>query len=758
MSERSWRNWLLGALLLLLLCSLAAFGIWQQKPPRPLPEDASPTEFSAARAIRHIEAMAREPHRAGTAANYAVREQILAALARLGVQGEIEDDLLVRGSTISNPQNVLARIPGTANTKAFMMCAHYDSVPYGPGAADDLSGVAAMLETLRAIKAGPPLQNDLILLFSDAEERGLLGARSFLDHPWMQDVGMVLNFEARGVYGASYMFETSEENGWLIPEIIKAAPNPIMSSVMFDIYSRTPFSSDLNAFKNRVPGINVAFIGGLLYYHTSNDNPQNLSLASLQHHGSYALAFSRHFGNMPLLDLPKRPNAVYFNTIGAGVVTYPGAWTLPLLLVGALFLAGTIGRGMATGALTWRAIICGAIALLAAATAAFLLAAGLLGTAFAIYSLRIGYPTGLYTLASALVGSAAGIAVYMTFLRPITGPNLLAGALCWWLAAATAMTVYLPSGACLAQWPLIFGAIALAMQLLAHNGPRLAASLAALFITPVVLLLAPTLYSTMLLGTALVAPLIVVFCVMILALATPILGLMRQPRPWLFAAITAVAGCAVFAVGLAQNRPTPETPIMSCIAYALNADQGAAHWLSNDKQPDEWSAQFFPPNTPRVELPEYSHKGRYLKAPAPIAPLAPVMLEPVEDTTEAGLRRLRLKMTAPKGADRLKLFCQSGPELKQCRVNGEETGIAGKPWRIDYSVMPRSGTAEIEFDLQPGIPLTLETMTFYYFIPQPPGITISPRPPHIVNQPNTVTFDSPFESGTSWVKKTITFN
>jgi len=758
MLEREWSNWFLGIILLGILASLAAFGVWKLSPPAPLPADAAATKFSAARAIRHIEVMGREPHRAGTAANYAVREQILAALAELGVAGTIEDDLVVRGSTVANPQNVIARIPGTANTKAFLMCAHYDSVPYGPGAADDLSGVAVMLETLRAIQAGPPLKNDLILLFSDAEERGLLGARSFLDHPWMRDVGMVLNFEARGVYGPSFMFETSEENGWLIPELIKAAPHPIMSSVMFDIYRSTPFGSDLSMFKKLVPGINLAYIGGLLYYHTSNDNPRNLSLASLQHHGSYALAFARHFGAMPLQDVPKRPNAVYFNTIGAGIVTYPAGWTFPLLLAGAVLLAVTILGGLATGGLTGRGIALGAVALLAAALAALVAASGLLAIAYALFGLRLGYSTEWYTLAFMLAGAAAAVAVYLPFLRRLGAPDLLAGALVWWLATAIAMYVLLPSGAYLAQWPVVFGTLALAVQLLARNGPRLAASLAALFVAPIVLLLSPTLYSLMLLGTALIGPMLVVFCVMMLSLTAPVIHLLRQPRPCLVPAAVALAGLAVFALGVVENRVTPKTPLMSCIAYALNADEGAAYWLSNDKQPDEWSAQFFPEGTPRVELPEYFHQGLYMKTPAPLAPLEAVALETLSDTVEGGIRRIKMKMTAPKDADRLKLFCTSGPALKQFRVNGEDTGISGMPWRIDYSVMPRDGSAELEFELEPGEPFRIETMSFYYFIPQPPGVTIQQRPPHIVNQPNTVTFDSPFESGTSWVKKTLSFN
>src|SRR5690606_17419180 len=117
--------------------------------------------------------------------------------------------------------NVMVRVRGTGNGagKALMLMAHNDSVVFGPGASDDGSGVVVMLESLRAMKEHPPLQNDIIFLFTDGEEAGLLGPKSFLQHPWYGDVGMVINFEARGHYGPGYMYETSPENGWLIRQL-----------------------------------------------------------------------------------------------------------------------------------------------------------------------------------------------------------------------------------------------------------------------------------------------------------------------------------------------------------------------------------------------------------------------------------------------------------------------------------------------------------------------------------------------------------
>ena len=102
-------------------------------------------------------------------------------------------------------RNIVARWRGSgpAGKKALLLSAHYDSVARGPGAGDDASGVAAILESLRALKAGPAPERDVIILINDGEEVGLFGADVFADeHPWAKDVGVVLNFDARGQLAA----------------------------------------------------------------------------------------------------------------------------------------------------------------------------------------------------------------------------------------------------------------------------------------------------------------------------------------------------------------------------------------------------------------------------------------------------------------------------------------------------------------------------------------------------------------------------
>jgi len=59
-------------------------------------------------------------------------------------------------------------------------------VPAGPGAGDDASMVATMMEVLRVLaKSDKPLKNPVVFLFNGAEEDGLLGSHAFItQHKW----------------------------------------------------------------------------------------------------------------------------------------------------------------------------------------------------------------------------------------------------------------------------------------------------------------------------------------------------------------------------------------------------------------------------------------------------------------------------------------------------------------------------------------------------------------------------------------------
>src|ERR1022692_4198036 len=250
------------------------WSVGQVSPPPAVPATAPPTDFSAARALAHLRVFARVPHPVGTAAHDTVRSP------RWGSP--------YNAATV---YNVLARLPGAASTKAVMLAGHYDSVSAGPGASDDGHAVALELETLRALLAGPRLRNDVVFLFTDSEESGSLGAEGFLEHhPLAKQIGLVMNFEARGTSGPAMMFETSEGNGKIVREFAAAAPHPVTSSLSYEAYKLLPNDTDLTFFKQGgLAGLGFAYVNDVAYYHTQYDDVAHLDPRSLQQEGAYAL-------------------------------------------------------------------------------------------------------------------------------------------------------------------------------------------------------------------------------------------------------------------------------------------------------------------------------------------------------------------------------------------------------------------------------------------------------------------------------------
>ena len=64
------------------------------------------------------------------------------------------------------------------------------------------------------------------------------------------------------------MFETSEENGWLISQFAQAVNQPLATSLSMDIYQVLPNDTDLTVFKRRDgrPQFCIRIGSGLLPY------------------------------------------------------------------------------------------------------------------------------------------------------------------------------------------------------------------------------------------------------------------------------------------------------------------------------------------------------------------------------------------------------------------------------------------------------------------------------------------------------------
>lgn len=549
-----------GLITFVLIGLLVLLGMAQIAPPRSVPTSAAPTEFSAERAMASLNVFAQTPRPIGSVANGSAREYLVQQLSSLGMTTEVQTAEVSRTfasgrSSSGTVANVIGRLPGTASSKALLLAAHYDSVTRGPGASDDGAAVAALLETLRALRAGPPLKNDLIILLTDGEERGLLGAKAFVEqHRWAADVGLALNFEARGSTGASFMFETSNQNGWLISEFARAAPYPKGFSFTYDLYQLLPNDTDFTLFNGAgMPGLNFAFVDGYPRYHTPDDTIANLDHKSLQHHGSYALSLARHFGNLDLRNV-RAPNAVYFTLLGVGLVHYGQRWIWPLTGLVLLVLLLVAALGLRSRQLTPGGVLLGLLVGLLSLISAVAIVQVLLLIIPALHRGPLLNPlngsttnAGLYAASFVAFIIAGSTALYNLFSRRMQWHNLTLGAWLWWAILMVLTSLYLPGASYLFSWPLLLGLIALGYGFVSRGRRPVLETLLIIVLpaTAGLLLFTPTIYGIFVALTINLYAVVGLFVALVILLLLPHLRLMTADYRWTLPIASVVAGVSL---------------------------------------------------------------------------------------------------------------------------------------------------------------------------------------------------------------------
>ena len=458
----------------LVAIALTWIGFGSVMPPTAAPLDAPETAFSAERAIEHVAVIAAEPRPMGTTANAAVRDYIIAELRTLGIEPERHEatvpDYFEQDGSVSIV-NVVARIPGKANTKAVALMAHYDTVPTTPGANDNAAAVAAMLETARAFRSGPPANNDLVLLFTDAEEPApRFGASSLIKATSLaEDIGLVVNFEAIGDSGASILVETSGSEGWIVKQFAAAVSRPVAFSFLTEIVELLgDIGTDFDPFRNAgVPGLHFAYLRGSPIYHTSADDIASVGMGSLQHHGSHGLSIARHFGDLDLADEQGPEPSVYF-TLYPLFVRYPSGWAVPLAVLTALVFGGAAQR-----LLRQRIITPAAVARGAGGTALGAIAAAIVGTVLwmiivSIRSMPAVSESFLYLSAALAAGAVTGLkTTARTRLENQT--SFAAGVVFLWVLLALATGFGLPGVSYLFLWPALAACLALIANSVQRN-------------------------------------------------------------------------------------------------------------------------------------------------------------------------------------------------------------------------------------------------------------------------------------------------
>jgi hypothetical protein len=644
-----------GGLTFVFLAAASAWSVLEVSPPPVVPATAPATDFSAARALVHLRAFARVPHPVGSAAHDAVRDYIVQQLSALGVQPEVQTAIVVNprwGSPYSaaTVYNIVARLPGVASSKAVMLAGHYDSVSAGPGVSDDGHAVALQLETLRALLAGPRLRNDVVFLFTDGEEGGLLGAKGFLEHhPLVKQIGLVMNFEARGTSGPAMMFETSEGNGKLVREFAAAAPHPVTSSLSYEAYKLLPNDTDLTFFKQAgLAGLGFAYVNDVAYYHT---------------------ALARRFGSIDLRDL-KSADATYFVLPFFGCIVYPASWSVPLAGFAAFLFAAVVALGVSKGRLTLGGTLAGffgfLLSMVVASAAVVAMWSLAKGRSAGLWQAFAGdpYHAGIYRLASVALAVALTTALYALFQKRARVLNLWAGALLGWLLLALASSAFMPGATYLFLWPMLSSTVALGIVAMGRDGLILQWA----FALPGLILMAPTielLFQSLTMRMAFVGAFTTV---LLLGLLVPCLSLIAGAGRWRLpgAAALVCVGCLI--AGASMSGVSRDDPRTNSIYYGLDTDTGKAVWFSLDLQEDDWTAHYLGANPQRAPLPQYVPymRWQYLIHEAPAVALPAPLIERLDGAPN----ELHLRVSSPRQAPRVYLYGDERNPVLEATVDG----------------------------------------------------------------------------------------
>jgi hypothetical protein len=706
-----------GVLSFLFIVFVISLCIIQLLPPSPLSENAPPSEFSAARAMRHIEAVSQKPHPMGTPELLAVHDYILEQLKAIGLNPSVQNTFAARhfGDVLFTGEvaNIIARLRGTESDGAILLMAHYDTVSTSPGAVDNGSGVAVLLEMMRVLKSMEPLKNDVIVLFTDGEESALLGAQAFADeHAWMSDIKIALNMGL--LYrGPAVIWATSSENGWLVREWARSVSGSASSSSPFSAFMVG--DTDLTPFlRAGITGIHFLTSFSFPYYHTAGDRPEHLSPASIQHIGFQISEFVHHIGDLNL-ENTKAPDRVYFPIMGK-TLHYPASWIVPLTVVVSILYFLILIVGIRKKTLRWGEIGIGIFAFLisvVASTGSMTLLFWIIRRTHQEYSLDphalislwqphfngdYFYLIGFIALTVSIVFASNSL-----FRKKARVQALAMGALFFWLVGAIVLSIMLPLSSYVFHWPLLFTLPALGLTFIAKsNREEKTKGMSFLFILAAASVLAfwvPLVHMFYLWTTFSLLAVLIGIVVLVLGAIIPIMELRQFQKRWVFPIIFLTIGVGFITAGhvLAYSEETIQ--YANHVGYWLDGDSGEANWVTYPGELDQRQIPLFEGSSmvPYSEIHPLGNESKtVLTSPAPVAPLQAPGLFVKEDRHQDGKRTLLVHIISFQ-QERLEVHLK--PEPEKLTIYSEK-GQEGLP--KTFSLIDDGGWAYLRFDALPG--------------------------------------------------------
>lgn len=653
-------------------------------------------EFSTERALIQLKEITKKPHYVGSDNHETVKNYLISQLKKMGLEVEVQKQMAVnkKWRAAVNAQNIIAKIKGVRDGKALLLLTHYDSSIHSSlGASDAGSGVVTILESVRTILArNQEFKNDIIILITDAEELGLLGANAFVNHhPWAKDVGLVLNFEARGSGGPSYMLlETNGGNQKLIEAFNKAKSEfPVANSLMYSIYKMLPNDTDLTVFREEgdINGFNFAFIDDHFDYHTAQDSYENMDRNTLEHQGSYLMSLLPYFANADLENLNSSIDYVYFNFPKMGLVSYPFTWVLPMWIVAIFLFIAFVFIGIKKDKLSFLAIFTGFIPFIGSMV---------LSTLIAVYGWKLikiihpqyneilhgfTYNGHTYIIAFSALTLAILFLMYKKFFKNHKPENLIIAPIFVWLIINTAVLVYL-KGSGFFILPVYFALATLAVLIFARDKEESKLLPLITFLAiPTMIIFAPLIKMFPVgLGLGMLG-ISALFIVLIFGLMIPIFQQINQltvalnkikihSYPILFVLTVLLFISASFKSNYNTERKQPTS-----LLYVLDADSEEAYWASYESQINDYNRAYLGQNAVAGSFDKNANYSKYLSRykihkKTDVIDIPFTKIKVVMDTVVMEERKIRLQFIPQRKASLLNLMANNTMHFSTFKING----------------------------------------------------------------------------------------
>ena len=705
------------------------------------------SEFSTKRALEQVKNISQKPHFVGSENHEVVAHYLVKELQNLGLETSVQEGFAFSDwGTLTKCKNILARIKGSNSDKALLLLSHYDSAPhsFSQGASDAGSGVATILESVRVFVYNKTAhKNDIIILFSDAEELGLNGAALFVtEHKWAKEIGLVLNFEARGSSGPSYMLmETNGGNAGLVKEFAEANPKfPVSNSLMYSIYKMLPNDTDLTVFRKNgnIQGYNFAFIDGHYNYHTAQDDINHLDKNTLAHQGEYLMPLLHYFSDANLNSTQSPEDDVYF-TIPYSFISYPFDWVLPMVIIAFVLLLFLIFIGIGKRILSFPEIIKGFIPFLGS-----IIVSGLI-TFFGWKLLLKVYPqyndllNGFtynghdYIAAFTLLSLAICFAFYQRFsAKKVTMSHFIAPLFIWILI--NGLISILLKGAGFLIIPAFAGLLMLASFVLTQKSKWI---LNLVLSIPTLLIIAPFIQMfpiglglKVLFGSA-------ILTVFTFGLLLPVFG--SFVRKGMSSIILLVLAIGFFSKAHYLSGYESGKAKSNSLVYILDAENNKATWATYDTNLDEWTKTYLGTNPKdatafnSLSLPSKYNSGFTFMADAPMKELAKPTIEFLNDHIVGANRYLKIRITPNRKVNRYDVFANEDLDIQNFKANGLSLlGQKGSKYErkgkklLSYYVVNQL-PLEIEFNVTASSVLDLDVMESSFDLLNNPLFSITKR-------------------------------